>query len=532
MAVADDPKEQKSGISFMQTDSTLPRITGVFSARKDGCFVPYKSDCNVQQSSTRRFSQTEPYESERSREAKSKPWPRVEFSFECERLPYPASSSESSPTFTPASKTIVENNSPMYIEAGFASTSASDSCKSAGGLIAIERGGHLIMQDPQTPKTKCSYGDGNMRTNMVGQRTAIRSHELHSFSCLEELKNSIPCRFDLRHYQLQKILTSNFSETIELYKRAAQCEIGSRPLLPFLNRQGSINIRPVFSWEEIKHALESDTCVQVKASLLADLIDLQALSLISNRRRCVYGSGLNSSSLASWSCSSIQTSSSSYDFIDGEICKSSDTGTPKGSSTQTKNATSIPYGEKHMETMLRSSKAQSYSHGRNSENQTDTTPPCTPNHYQTAKSMEKRDDFYLGRYPCLRDVSYVTTTDDDNGVNNPIVFIDDSSEESPEIIIRPRPHSDTFEHSYEYEKEDFQPHFPPTCESVQTVTTPADVMLSVPAHSTSHMNRTLLDCDNKSLPVTVANIPGFRPIAPKTEGSDVSLATTPLNGKN
>jgi len=532
MAVADEPREQKSGISFMQTDSTLPRITAVFSARKDGCFVPYNSNFDAQQSSTRRFSQTEPYESDRSGEVKTKPWPRIEFPFECERrLPYSFSGSESSPAFTPASKAAVNNNTPIYIEAGFASTSVSDSCRSAGGLVAIERGGHLIVQDLQAPKTTCSYGEENMLKNMVEQRAAIRSHERHSYSCLDELKNSIPCRFDLRQEQLQKILDSNFSETIELYKRAAQCEIGSRPLLPFLNRQGSTSLRPVFSWEEIKHALENDTCVQVKASLLADLIDLQAISLISNRRNYVYGSGPSSSSLAGWSCSSTKTSSSSYDFNDGEICKSSDICTPKGPLTQTKNATSIPYGENHMETMLRSSKTQSLSHSPKAENQTDAAPQLTQNHYQTTKSMEKRADVYLGRYPCLRDVSYVTTTDDSNMVNNPIVFIDDSSEESPEVIIRPRPHSETFEHSYEYDKEDFQSHFPPTCEPTQTVTSPAaaDVMFSLPAHSTSHTNRTLLDYDSKSLPLTVANIPGFRPIAPKTEGSDVSLATTSLN---
>ena len=557
MAVVDYfSNEPKSGPDFRRTDATLPRITGVFTARKDGSIIPYESSNDMQQNAYRLF-ETEPVENEWLREMQSRPWPRVDFAFECKRTlsNSAASISEVRPSSTNGAAS--DNNRVVYIEPHFFSTY--DNFKSAGGLLPIGRDHFHAQNIPdknnykptQNPESCC--GDGYMGVELDRHGEFSRRNEQHSSSCFSDydrFKKSIPCRSDLQIDPFKKLLNSTFYETIELYKTALQCGLDIQPFSPLLTHQGSTKTTFAFSWEEIKRVLENDTTAHVQPTLLADLIDLNAVTLMLNRKlfvnSCMIGNSL--SPFSGWSYSNNQDLHSSINCVDGEVFKSSDGCLPTGPSAQTKNVISTPYGQTHMEAISRSSSAPLHSRGAKAENQCEKRGQLTsnPSLCQSVDVKEKGDDFYLGRYPCLRDVSYATTKDKVDGRNSPIMTSDDSSGKSPEIIIRPRTPSENYSHGYGYDQENcqssghfpphqtaseaFDPPFPPNSEPTRSPTCATNRVLSLPSSDTLELNENSRNSDSTSLSLVVANVSGFRPIAPKT-GEDASLVNKNSNGE-
>ena len=550
----DEHSEAKPGANFIRTDNTLPRITGVFTARKDGCFIPYRSSVSVQQSAAHAAQsfETEPVAGERFREVNRMPWPRVGFAFECDRTSLNVI--KSIPEVTPSSANVVtkDSNSFVCIEPGFYPT-----CNTF-----IPTGG-LVSTGPVHPHTKNVLGnkmyyrahkpegccmDEKAYTPLDRQRVIARL-EMHPSSCLsrfDSLQKSIPCRTGVQHDHFKDVLNENFSETIELYKMAIKCGLNIQPLSPSLNQQGSTNSKLTFSWEHIKCVLESDTSTQMMPSSLCDLLDLHALTLIVNRKNdnivSISGGILPAFGGQSYSFNL----NSSADFVG-----SKPTGPSTQTQTQTKNVTSVPYGEAHMEAILRSSTAQLHSHGTKLESQRHHL-ISSPTTYQALDVKEQgEDDVYLGRYPCLRDVPHLSTRDRFDGRNTPSVSSEDSPEKSPDIIIRPRPPSESYDQGFEYEREDFHSFepfsdhqspprtlsstFAPNLDVAPTITSPTTEMLSLPSSDTSDnsgLHPIWRSSDSSPLSKTVASTPGFRPIVPKTEGSYFTLATTTNNGEN
>ena len=547
MAVVDYfSNEPKSGPNFTRTEATLPRITGVFTARKDGYLIPFEGSNDIQQ----KFFETVPVENERSREMQNRPWPRVEFAFECKRTLSNSAASISGVRPSSTNRAANDNSNVVYIEPRF---------KSAGGLVSIERDHFHVQNIPgkssykpiQNPES--CYGNENMGAELERSSEFSGPNDQYSSSCFSDydrLKKSIPCRSDLHNDPLKKLLNSTFYETIELYKTAIQCGLNIHPYSPLPTPQGSTKPPLAFSWEEIKSVLENDATAHVQPTLLADVIDLNALTLMLNRKSYVNSSikGRTLSPSNGWSYSSNQNVYSSNSSVDGEVCMSSDSCLPKGSSTQTKNVISIPYVETHMEAILRSSSAQMHSHGAKAENQSERRGQLASNvsacHSNDFK--EKGDGFYLGRYPCLRDVSYATTKDELDGRNSPILMSDDSSEKSPEIIIRPRPPSENYGPDFGYDQEDFQssdhfphhqtasepfdPPFPSNSESMRTPTCATNRILSLPPSDALQLNENSRNSDSTPLSMVLANVSGYRPIAPKTE-EDVPLLNKTSNGE-
>ena len=575
-ALSDNHFVNKAGSKDEKTNASFPKITGVFSARNDQCYVPYQNKIELHVNA-HRFLDAEAFNNEGLQEMRNEARPAIN--------PVQIYEETSTNNVIPIcqlngwlssapNRTVHDNSTVMHVETGLASNMND---KSVGGLFTIDwehfgarifvgdedcnrSQGHNPFLRPQQPKVFVSSqnslrladcGDENMRAKTDRLiDLPIPFQQYPSLFHFDEIKRRIPFRFGLEKDPFKKTLHSNFSEVVELYKVATQC--GDSILSESEKQKQFFPTKYSFSWEDIQQVLEKDVSGKLEPSLLSDLVDLRALVLILKHQNYDYDvvTPTNVSSRSGYNMPTMQHSSSKalekgLNIIK-EKCAHIRSLSSSPLSAQAKNVTSIPYAKKQMEAMLRSSKVEEHSRQVCSPGTAQTTRertrPSTSDLLTASQIVdlkEKGGDFYLGRYPCLRDRAHWTTDDRPLGNESPILLSDDPAEESPEMIIRPRTYSESYEESYEHEKEEFPsldqfsgrqtgPGQFAVRQNMESTLVERSIQSLQPSSSATSMDTSSLsegsmelDVDN-SATQSLTQVPGFRPIAPKLGGSGVA----------
>lgn len=447
--------------------ATLPKITGVFSSRKGRLFkaadghtatrttgVQHQAfqnlhprpiaDENMQQASTAWPVIETSYEKHGASTVTNLPIPKINDSFECTRNKlYGNSDFVGIQTgFTSIPRRLEEQVENLFTlgcnelqqqrywhETGIPRVSLD-----AAYLQELQKQKTVVASETLSERALLPVGcDGIIRD--LREQGSRPSH-------LDELRRMVPLRFGFKQDPFKETLEANFSEALQEYRFAIRCDNKLSSLIqnrdvPYTNK---------FTWEDIKHLLDG-VPQDFPFSSLSDLIDFPALDfilkniLLSQRDQTLLD----------------EPRFQKHQLVDPSMCRYDEDKRQEKerpwtrrqlsaveAATHAKNVTSTPYAEKHMETLLHSSSASGNSHNVYPPLSAPKIPePQTAADVSTNHVVDLEDaggNFYLGRYPCLRDrSSYSSSGYRSLESDTHVISSDDSSEvSSSDMIVKPR----------------------------------------------------------------------------------------------
>ena len=302
-----------------------------------------------------------------------------------------------------------------------------------------------INKHPSTKDAICRPVDVNTTRSANGLvlNTEIEAKELQSQLCslpsvLHKQVMKVIFRESFEQKYLQANLDANFSGALADYEIGRRCGDGFSATLYRPDALNSFD-ELSFTWKEIELVLQQNVEENCNTFLLTDLIDVGYLQELwtkintfsSNSALCITSDTRGATTTAKGNCSVSNVLSSTC------VLKQSH----PADYSHAKNVTSIPCDLKHITSKLGSSNAFSRENidaWDTAKLDFDELTSSMRKAYNKERAEGGENGVYLGRYPCLRDVS--VAHDQLSSMCDGVSPLHDTGN-SPDIIIRPRPYT-------------------------------------------------------------------------------------------
>ncbi|XP_065057641.1 uncharacterized protein LOC135685585 isoform X2 [Rhopilema esculentum] len=313
-----------------------------------------------------------------------------------------------------------------------------------------------INKHPSTKDAICRPVDVNTTSSANGLvlNAEIEAKGLQSQSCslpsvLHKQVMKVIFRESFEQKYLQANLDANFSGAL------ADFEIGRRCGDEF----SATRYRPeelLFTWKEIELVLQQNVEESCNTSLLTDLIDIGYLQELWTRINTFSSNSAPCNTFDTRDATTTAKGNCSVSNVLSSTCVLKQNQSHPTDYLHAKNVTSIPCDLKHMTSKLGSSNAFSSENidaWDNAKLDFDELTSSMRKAYNKERAECGKNGVYLGRYPCLRDVSVVH--DQLPSMCDGASPLRDTGN-SPDIIIRPRPYTpvDADDDSYTKSKQE------------------------------------------------------------------------------